>query len=118
MSVTVKGDAELRAALGVIADGLTQLPAAPQDTAALVAADARSHAPRRTGRLASSITGRAGRNTAEIGTPVAYGWPVHQGVPRRGQRAQPFLRNALVAQQARILDAWAADIQRLIDKAV
>lgn len=42
--------------------------------------------PVRTGRLAGSLVARDGAVT----TDLDYGPPVHQGVPSRGQAAQPF----------------------------
>jgi len=51
-------------------------------------------APKRTGRLANSITHAidAGEKVAVIGTNTEYAIYVHEGV--RGRPGQPFLRNA------------------------
>lgn len=118
VSVRVRGDAELAAALTAIGGGLGHLEAGAARAAEILAADARGRAPKRTGTLAASIRGRAQGSAATVGTPVRYGRPVHSGVPSRNQRPQPFLAEAVKAQDSAILAAYAKDAQALIDRSV
>jgi hypothetical protein len=112
------GSKQLAAAVDGIADGLDDLTAAAATTVHLVVARARQAAPVRTGNLARSIRGDPTGSTATIGTAVSYGLPVHFGVPSHNQRPQPFLFQAVDAEQARIVDAYTDDVQDLIDKEV
>lgn len=118
MSITIKGDDELIAAMGKIADGLTELSDGPTQAAQAVADRARALAPKLTGRLAKSIRGEAANGVAMVGTNISYGVPVHYGVPAHNQRPQPFLFQAVDAEAKDILDAWTKDVQALIDKSV
>lgn len=112
----VKGLPELLAGMDRVSAGLDELTEAPRVSAQLIADDARSHAPKLTGRLARSIIGRSDRGRLEVGSPLDYGLPVHFGVPARNQGAQPFLFRALATQSDAVLTAWAKDVQSLIDK--
>ncbi len=112
------GSDDLAAGLGAIADGLDDLDIAATDTVNIVVSRARRLAPVNTGALSRSITGRATGSTATIGTPISYGLPVHFGVPSHHQRPRPFLTQAVDAEQFRILDAYTADVNRLIEQKV
>src|SRR4029450_10465263 len=111
--ITTRGGRELGAGVHAVAAGLDHLDGAARATAELLELDARGRAPKRTGALARSIKGTARDGKASVGTPSPYGLPGHFGVPSRGQRAQPFLLDAVKAQDSAILDAWARDTQRL-----
>lgn len=116
--VTLTGDAELKAGVAAVAAGLESLDHAPQQTADMIAARAKALAPKRTGTLARSIVGKAVGGKATVGTPLDYGLPVHFGVPAHGQRAQPFLYDAIRYVEGDMIDAWITDIQQLIDKEI
>lgn len=112
------GSTELAAGITGIGDGLSRLDGAATETVQIVVARARRSAPSDTGNLSRSIEGRGTGSTATIGTRVDYGLPVHFGVPSRGQRPQPFLHQAVTAEQNRILDAYTRNVDRLIDQKV
>lgn len=114
MPLVEQGSAELAGGLVAVADGLDDL--APDET--IVVARARRLAPVATGRLASSIVGTTVGTTATIGTPVPYGLPVHFGVPSHGQRAQPFLHQAVDAEQVRIVADYTRDVEQLLERNV
>jgi hypothetical protein len=116
--IATRGGPQLVAGLEAIAAGLEHLDEAARVTAELLELDARGRAPKRSGALARSVKGTAHGMKATVGTPVSYGLPVHFGVPSRNQRAQPFLADAVRAQDTAVLAAWARDTQRLIDEAV
>lgn len=116
--ITARGGPALAAGLSGVAAGLDHLDGAARATAELLELDARGRAPKRSGKLAGSIRGTARDGTATVGTPVPYGLPVHFGVPSRNQRGQPFLADAVRAQDSAILAVWARDAQRLIDEEI
>ena len=113
--VRVIGLPRLQSTLGRAADGMDPPQAAQREAAQIVAQRARSRSPRRTGRLASSVTGRVQGSAVTVGTPVSYGLPVHQGVPSRGQRGQPFLADALHDTESAWLEAYRRDVQAQLD---
>lgn len=110
------GDEKLIAGMRAISSGLETLTDAPKRSAQLIADDARSFAPKLTGRLARSIVGRSDRGRLEVGTPIEYGLPVHFGVPSRNIGAKPFLHKALAMDSDAVLVLWAKDVQSLIDE--
>jgi hypothetical protein len=118
MPITEKGSAELAAALDKIAGGLDDLDDAADDTVTIVVARARRLAPTDTGALARSITGRGTGSTATVGAGARYATPIHSGVPSRGIRPHPFLFDAVDAERVRILDAYARNVQTLIERKV
>lgn len=93
LDVTTSGDA-LGRRLDTIAANLDDLSAADDAAADLLAAAARTRAPRRTGLLRSRIrsTG-AGRVVADL----PYAVVVHNGWRARRIRARPFARDAVTA---------------------
>jgi phage gpG-like protein len=118
MPLTEKGSAELASALTAISHGLDDLDQAADDTVTLVVARARRLAPTKTGALARSITGRGSGSTATIGAGADYAGAIHSGVPSHGIRPTPFLYDAVEAERGRILDAYADNVQTLIERKV
>jgi len=118
MPVTETGSAALASSIDGIAAGLAHLDQAAGDTVTLLVARARRLAPTDTGALSRSISGRRSGSTATVGTGVDYAAPVHFGVPRRGIRPTPFLYGAVDAERSRILDAYARNVQALIERKV
>lgn len=88
-------------------------------TAVPVASNAEARAPRRSGRLAASIrpqgTQREGRVAAGRAS-VPYAGPIHWGWKARNIEPQPFLTDALEAEQNTILDIYLVETDRLIDR--
>jgi hypothetical protein len=86
-----------------------------EDIAQRVAADARAFAPRRTGRLASSIIGTATPRGAGAHTSLVYAGPINYGWARRNIAASLFMQRAADSKGASSADELGADIQRRID---
>jgi hypothetical protein len=116
--LTERGATELVESFDAIAAGLDDLTGAAGETVDLLVHRARTLAPRATGELARSIRGDVTGSTATVTARAAHAGPVHFGVPKRGIRARPFLHRALELERGDVLDAYTADVQRLIDKAV
>jgi hypothetical protein len=110
--VEVKGAAQASAVLRGIADGCEEL--APPEAGRILVAAARARAPRKTGRLASSINSTVRGRELRVGTPVSYGWPVHSGVPARGIPGRPFLFQAAQAAEPAVAAAYAKDLDKLV----
>ena len=118
-TIKIEGAAELGRAIDGVAKQIQNLDRGAADAGSVVAADARHRAPVRTGNLARSITAVVGKGgSVVVGTPVRYGAPVHQGVPSRGQSAQPFLTDALSANQSAVLEAYRRDLQHAVTSQV
>ena len=108
----VRGADRLAATLRAAGNKLGDMTQASTTAAQAVTADAKSKAPRRTGRLAASIVGEGRRNTARVTAGAPYAAYVEFGTAR--VPARPYMRPALAARQAQIVDAYAAETDRII----
>lgn len=118
--VKIDGLPKLRRALREAGQDVADLKDANAATAALVAGVAASRAPRRTGRLAASVRGNRAAGKATIlagGAAVPYAGPIHWGWPAHGIEAQPFASSAAVDTESSWLPIYAAELQRIADRA-
>ncbi|MGO1048802.1 HK97 gp10 family phage protein [Crossiella sp. CA198] len=127
--IHVEGMKELRRELGALDRNAMRrtLRGAHVEVADLVAAEAKSTAPRRTGRLAASVRGTASESKAYVmaGTSarVPYAGPIHFGVPAsrirppRNITADRFIWRAMGrrydAAAEKFRDAIARALQRI-----
>ena len=98
---------------------LAELKAVHSRVAAMVAQRASSTAPRRTGRLASTVRGNkaAARATVMAGrASVPYANPIHWGWPARGIAAQPWMSDAATDTESQWLQVFEAGIRQAIDQ--
>lgn len=119
VTVRVEGVRQLRRDLRRFAGDADDLKTANAAAAATVASAAASDAPRRTGRLASSVRGNraVGRATvAAGGAAVPYAGPIHYGWPARGIEGNPFVTDAAQRTEGVWLPAYQTDLQRAADK--
>ena len=89
--VEVKGVSAFTHAMGDMAQSLGDWTEVHARTARVVASAARASAPRKTGRLAGSITPRPSRFKAGIVSALVYAPPVHWGWPAHHVEAHPFV---------------------------
>ena len=118
-TVVVHGARELARTLKEFGDGLDDLKDANQAVSAMVAREAASRAPRRTGRLAGSVRGSRQQAKAVVmvgSAKVPYAGPIHWGWPKRGIPRRPFVVDAAAATQSAWLGEYEQNIQRLADK--
>jgi len=80
------------------------------DAASLIAARARSGAPRRTGRLAASVQSSGQRDAAVVSSSARYAAPVHQGTRAPYRPARPFITDAVAQTRPR----WLLSYQRAV----
>jgi phage gpG-like protein len=114
-SVVVVGADRLQATLRRAARDVGHMDRAAASVGSQVTRDARGRAPKRTGRLARSITPRVVAPDVEIGSTLVYAGVIHNGWPRHNISAQPFLADTLAADQPRIVATYAADVDRALD---
>jgi hypothetical protein len=115
----IEGVRQIRATLKRAGSDLDDLKVANASAAATVAAAAVAAAPRRTGALASSVRGNraVGKAVVMAGrAAVPYGGPIHWGWPARNIAANPFVSTAAQATEAVWTAAYAADVQRALDR--
>jgi HK97 gp10 family phage protein len=110
----VQGADTLNATLRIAGSRLGNMAAASARAAAQVAQDARSRAPRRTGRLAGSVAPKSQGNRAQVAATAPYGIFVEYGT--RFNSAQPFMRPALTAQTQPTVDTYATEVQQIMNQ--
>lgn len=112
--VAVVGARQLRRTLRKAGDDLTEMRAAHQAVANLVAGAATATAPRRTGLLAGTVRGAGTKTHATIRAGYArvpYAGPIHWGWPARHIRANPWLTTAGASTEP----AWFALYTRRVE---
>lgn len=119
-TIRVEGLTELRKALrDAPAAARKELSKANKAAAQVVADEAKSTVPRRTGRLAASIaaqaTQTAGKVKAGSAARVPYAGPIHYGWGRRHIRPNPFLMRALSRERQQVIKAYEAAMERFVD---
>lgn len=118
MTVTVDGLNRLVRALRAAGDGIDDLKAAHQQVGAMVAAGAAARAPRRSGKLASSVKAAKQANRVRIMVParVRYAGVIHYGWPKRGIVARPFILDAAEQLETEWIGVYTAAVQAVLDK--
>jgi hypothetical protein len=84
----------------------------------IVAAEAETIAPRRSGALAGTIKAARQARRARVQTgraKVPYAGPIHWGWPARGIEPQPFLSDAARNTETRWTAQYREDVQRALD---
>jgi len=105
VTITVHGVDRLTASLDVLADDLAEL--APDEAGRDIGKAAQLRAPKRTGRLAASMTSTADRGVVSVSFGTAYAGPQNFGVgPRVG------LRGPHNIPATRFLTGTVADTER------
>lgn len=117
--VQVRGARQLRASLKKAGRDLQDLKDAHAAVASMVARVAQQRAPKRTGRLASTVRG-SGTTTAAIvragRKSVPYAGPIHWGWPARGIAAQPFMSNAATGSEGAWLPIYEGAVEDALDQ--
>ena len=101
--VQVIGADRLASTLGDAADALSDFSEPAQRAAVLIARAARSRAPRRSGRLGSSLVATAG----VVSSQVIYAGVIHYGWSARRISGDPFLTDAATATEPSWLPLYA-----------
>jgi phage gpG-like protein len=109
------GADRLAASLHSAAKDLTNMGDANAKAGGIVVQDARSRAPRRSGRLAGSIQATPAPDGVDIEATVVYAGVIEYGYPSRNIRAQPYLTPAVEATQSHFLTVYQDATQRVLD---
>lgn len=108
----IEGVETLVATMRSAADKLRDLKEANDKTAALVVSQARAVAPRRSGRLASSLRAASVTGGAQIEATAPYGAPIHWGWPSRHIEPNPFVTYAAQTTEAQ----WTRFYEQAVDR--
>jgi hypothetical protein len=118
-TVEVVGGRQLRASLKAAGDDLSDLKDAHAEAANVVATTGRVTAPRRTGRLGSTVRGTGTKTQSVIRAgyaAVPYAGVVHWGWPAHNIKAQPWLADAAASTEPRWFPVFVAEVQRILDR--
>lgn len=114
--ISVSGLSRLRRDLRKAGDDMGDLKEANARAASIVAAEAARRAPRKTGRLASSVRGNRAASRASVSAgraAVPYAGPIHYGWPARGIEANPFVTDAAQATEPIWIPAYETDLNKV-----
>lgn len=107
---------ELRA---LSADAAKELQQANKAAAEIVAQDAKTRVPRRTGRLRQSVRATATQRAGSVkagGARVPYAKVIHFGWPARRIRPQPFLYEARDRRVTDVVKVYEQRVAALVSK--
>jgi len=113
-TVTVVGDTRLRATLAVAAQRLDNLETAGNAASRLIMQASRGRAPKRTGRLAGSLTADASGNEAKVSSGLVYAGVIHYGWAAHGISANPFLVPVAESTQSVWIRAYETEVAAAI----
>lgn len=118
-AVRVSGLREVLRALKNAGDDFEDLKDANEAIGAKVANRAAALAPRRTGRLASSISYNRAKSKVTIkagGSKAPYAGPIEYGWPRRNIESQSYLRRAALDGREDLAQEYEKNIKGIIRK--
>jgi HK97 gp10 family phage protein len=118
-SVRLEGWSTLVRTLRKAGVDLGELKEANAAAGRIIAARAAEIAPRRTGRLASSIRTQGGVHRVRVAAGKAsapYAGPIHWGWPARHIKAQPFLSDAARQTEPEWFPAFVRDVTKILEK--
>lgn len=115
-SFDVQGVAQLQRTMKKAGEDISDLDQAHQQASALVASVAVSTAPRRTGKLASTIRPARSKRRAEVQVKSVYAAPIHWGWPARHIEAQPWVSQAAQATEPQWIKIYEEAVQKAVDQ--
>lgn len=118
LGVKVRGANRLATTLRKAGADVAEMKDANQRAGAVVAAQAKVLAPKRTGRLAGSIKpSRRQRGVqVRVGIRAAYPGVQNYGSAKRNIRPKYYMQHALASKQAEAVDIYFAEMERLVSK--
>ena len=117
VSVEMRGGSRLASTAAKASREIADLTAGFDGAASELANLAGDAAPRRSGRLASSLrpSRGTGKNTSTLTSPLVYAIPIHWGRPAHNIAADPFIFRAADRDEARWMAPIEKDAQRVAD---
>lgn len=115
-AIKVSGEDDVRRALRAI--GADDLREAHAEAAGVVEQRAEQLVPRRSGRLAGSISSavRGSGGVVEAGGSLPYGAVIHFGWPGHGIEPQPFLYDAADERRDAVIEVYEDRMNQIIKK--
>lgn len=114
VQVDVDGAATVAATLGAASRDLAAM--APDDAGRYIRDQARAHAPFVSGALRSSLQFQTGEGRVAVGSGLVYAPVIHNGWPRHGISANPFLIPVAEDTQAMWGRAYTAETERIMSQ--
>lgn len=115
LQVQVVGADAFAASCQAAAKDLQSMDAASRNAATQTAGQARSRAPRLTGRLAASIVGKPdGKGGFEVTVQLGEVYPVVQEYGSRYVRAKRYMRAAIDGSEAVIVSTYQTELERIV----
>lgn len=122
VGIRVEGARELSSRLARVSPDTAELKAGYREVADIVAKQARVEVPVKSGRLRDSIKPTTSARSAIVqagsATRVPYAGPIHFGWAKRHIKAQPFLYDAMDKRQNEVLEAYAAQVHKMAQRAI
>lgn len=119
ISVSVKGAAQVRAALDKVEKDLVDRSELNKELSTELSQKASAMAPRLTGALASSVKGNPSNEKAQIlagSNVVPYAGVQEYGWPAKNIQAQPYLRPAVFDNMDYIVEKYNKYIESIVKK--
>jgi hypothetical protein len=119
ISISVEGEAQVKAALAKVENGLTERLTLNKELSEELSRKASAMAPRLTGELASSVKGNPSNEKAQIlagGAGVPYAGVQEYGWPAKNIQAQPYLRPAVYDNMGYIVEKYNNYIESIVKK--
>lgn len=113
---TLIGDDVLRATMARASHDLAHLDGAATKTSRLVTQRARDRAPKRSGRLASSVVARVDAGDVAVGSDLIYAPVIHNGWAAHNITPNPFLIPVAADTQTVWVGYYRDDVQSAISK--
>jgi hypothetical protein len=113
---TLIGDDVLRATLARASHDLAHLDGAAGKASRLITQRARDRAPKRSGRLASSIVAKVDAGDAAVGSDLIYAPVIHNGWAAHGITPNPFLVPVAADTQTVWVGYYRDDVQHAISQ--
>lgn len=113
-AVEARGAEELHRTLTAAAEDLADLTEVNDQAGQYVAARAAAAAPRKSGRLAGSLSVVAEPTGLVVESSEIYAAPIHWGWPARNIAAQPFLLDTVEQTEAQILEYYQRNNERVL----
>jgi hypothetical protein len=119
ISISVEGEAQVKAALAKVEKDLTDRSELNKDLSDELSRKASAMAPRLTGALASSVKGNPSNEKAQIlagSESVPYAGVQEYGWPEKNIQAQPYLRPAVFDNIGYIVEKYENYIQSIVKR--
>lgn len=122
VGIRVQGARELSSRLAKVSPDAAELKAGYREVADIVVKQAQIEVPVKSGRLRDSIKPMTSVRSAIVQagsvSRVPYAGPIHFGWAKRHIKPRPFLYDAMDKRQTEVLEAYAAQVNKMAQRAI